>query len=68
MKPEKQTSRDFYKHSETGEIFCIEHRWDGTLLASCGPLSEPLKDKDDYEITNCIYRMPTNSQELNSFR
>jgi len=21
MKPEKQTSRDFYKHSETGEIF-----------------------------------------------
>ncbi len=32
MRREKQTSKDFYKHSETGEIFCIENRWDGVLI------------------------------------
>jgi len=49
MRREKQTSRDFYQHNETGEIFCIERRCDGVLIGSCGPLSEPLKDLDDYE-------------------
>ncbi len=39
MRHEKQTSKDFYKHSETGEIFCIERRWDGVLIGSCGPLA-----------------------------
>ena len=52
MKPEKQTSKDFYRHSETGEIFIIERRWDGVLIGSCGPLSEPLKRWYEYEITN----------------
>lgn len=39
MRSEKQTSKDFYKHRETGEIFCIERRWDGVLIGSCGPLA-----------------------------
>jgi len=49
MKPENQTSKYFYQHSETGEIFVIERRWDGVLLGSYGPLSEPLKGPDDYD-------------------
>jgi len=51
MKPENQTSKYFYRHSETGEIFIIERRWDGVLIGSCGPLSEPLKRRYEYEIT-----------------
>ncbi|MHC4439762.1 MAG: hypothetical protein ACYS3S_20590, partial [Planctomycetota bacterium] len=53
MRPEKQTSKDFYRDSETGDIFCIERRWDGVLLGSCGPLQEDnLKDLNDYECTD----------------
>ena len=51
MKPENQTRKYFYRHSETGEIFIIERHWDGVLSGSCGPLSEPLKGWYDYEIT-----------------
>jgi hypothetical protein len=52
IRGEKQTTKAFYKHSESNEIFVIEHRWDGVLIGSCGPLSGPLKNRDDYEITN----------------
>jgi hypothetical protein len=52
MKPENQTSKYFYRHSETGEIFIIERRWDGVLIGSCSPLSEPLKRWYEYEITH----------------
>jgi hypothetical protein len=48
-KPEKQTRKDFYRHSETGEIFIIERQWDGVLIGSCGPLSEPLKRWYEYQ-------------------
>ena len=35
MRREKQTTKAFYKHTETGEIFVIEKRWDGIMLGSC---------------------------------
>jgi hypothetical protein len=28
MRQEKQITKNFYRHFVTGEIFCIEHRWD----------------------------------------
>jgi hypothetical protein len=46
---EQRTSKDFYRHS-TGEIYAIEMAWDGTLIGSCGPLTEnALKDLDSYD-------------------
>ena len=48
MRRDKKTSKDFYKHSESNEIFVIERRWDGTILGSC-PAMEPLKDLDAYK-------------------
>ena len=50
MKSE-QTSKDFYRDTETGQIYVIERRWDGTILGSCAA-TEPLKDLDAYECTN----------------
>jgi len=47
-----KTSKDFYRHSETGEVFAIARTWDGTLVGSYGPLSEnDLRDLDSYEYT-----------------
>ncbi len=46
---EQRTSKDFYRHSETGEIYAIENLWSGGTVASTGPLSEPLKAPDEYE-------------------
>lgn len=52
MSNKKQTSRDFYKHSGTGEIYAIETAWDGTVVGSCGPLAQDHpKDLDSYEYT-----------------
>ena len=48
MKKSKQTSKDFYQHTETGQVLVIERRPDGAILGSC-PASEPLKDLDSYE-------------------
>lgn len=48
MRREQQTSRDFYRHAETGEIIVIERSWSGAILGSC-PAKEPLKDLDSYE-------------------
>ena len=64
MGREKQTSKDFYRDSETGDIFCIEKRWDGVLLGSCGPLPEDnLKDLDEYECTNNVNGRVKTSQQ-----
>jgi hypothetical protein len=53
MRFDKQISRNFYKDAETGDIFCIEKRWDRVVLGSCGPLPEDnLKDPADYECTD----------------
>ncbi len=49
---EKETSRDFYKHEETGDIFIIEYNWDGTIVGSCGPLLKPFSRREDYVITD----------------
>ena len=47
-----KTSRNFYRHSKTGEVFAIARQWDGTLVGSCGPLTEnDLRDLDSYEYT-----------------
>ncbi len=43
-----QTTKAFYRHTETGDILVIERRWDGVLISSC-PASKPLKDLDSYE-------------------
>lgn len=49
---EDQTSKNFYKHSETGEVYAIEMLWRGGIVASAGPLDEnDLKDLDSYEYT-----------------
>ena len=34
--PLMETSRNFYKNSETGEVFVIETSWQGGIIASCG--------------------------------
>jgi hypothetical protein len=45
-----QTYKQFYQHVETESVYAIEHRWDGTLIGSCGPLPEDdLKDADSYD-------------------
>jgi hypothetical protein len=31
MKREKETTKAFYEHTETGEILSIARRWDGVL-------------------------------------
>lgn len=48
IRHEKHISKDFYKHTETGQIFVIERRCDGLILGSCAA-TEPLKDLDAYE-------------------
>lgn len=50
MRQEKQITRAFYRHAETGEILVIERRWDGVILGSC-LAKEPLKDLQDYKCT-----------------
>jgi hypothetical protein len=35
---EDQTSKDFYRNSDTGEIYAIEMQWKGGIVASAGPL------------------------------
>jgi hypothetical protein len=51
MRCEKQKSKNFYRDTETGQLYVIERRWDGTIIGSC-PAKEPLRDLDDYECTN----------------
>lgn len=47
-----KTSKDFYRHRDTGEIFAVERQWDGKVVGSYGPLTENgLKDLDSYEYT-----------------
>jgi hypothetical protein len=48
VKKSKGTSKDFYQHTETGQVLVIERRVDGTILGSC-TASEPLKELDSYE-------------------
>jgi hypothetical protein len=49
-KADTQTSKSFFRHAMTGEIYAVEHRWDGELVGSAGPLPEDgLKDLDSYE-------------------
>lgn len=36
----KKTSKDFYRHSDTGEVFAIMRDWNDTIVGSCGPLAE----------------------------
>jgi len=48
VKKEKQTTRAFYRHAETGQLIVIERQADGTILGSC-PVSEPLKALVSYE-------------------
>ena len=53
MRHEKEITKEFYRDPETGEIFCIEKRWDGVLLGSFGPLVEDnLKAPEDYICTD----------------
>ena len=54
----KSITKDFYRHTETGEIFIIERRrWDGVILGSC-LAKKPLRDLQDYE---CV---PDNNVKL----
>ena len=48
----KQTSKNAYRHIETGDVIVIEKRWDGAIIGSAGPLSEPLRSLDSYECTD----------------
>ncbi len=49
--PLMETSRNFYKNSETGEVFVIETDWQGHVIASCGPVEGTLQALDTYELT-----------------
>ncbi|MFC1635217.1 hypothetical protein ACFL5Z_10275 [Planctomycetota bacterium] len=44
----RQTSKHFYRHSESGRIVVMEKRLDGVILGSCSA-PEPLRDLDSYE-------------------
>ena len=47
-----KTSKDFYRHSDTGETYAVERKWSGGIVGSAGPLPEnDLKDLDGYEYT-----------------
>ncbi|TKJ34626.1 MAG: hypothetical protein CEE38_17290 [Planctomycetes bacterium B3_Pla] len=48
MRREKQTTKAFYKHSETDQVLVIERRCDGAIVGSC-PATEPLKNLDSYQ-------------------
>lgn len=48
MRREKQTSKAFYRYTETGQIFVIERKADRAILGSC-PAIEPLKELDSYD-------------------
>jgi len=48
---EEQTSREFFRHADSGEIYLLKRTWYGDLISSAGPLTQPLKeDADDYEL------------------
>ena len=48
----QRTSKDFYQHRDTAEIFAIERKWSGGIVGSAGPLPEDtLSDLDSYEYT-----------------
>ncbi len=46
---EQPTSKNFHRHSDTGEIYAIENLCSGGIVGSVGPLSEPLKKPNEYE-------------------
>ena len=47
-----QIDRSLFKHSDTGQIYGIARRWNGTLIGSCSPLPETdLKSTTDYDYT-----------------
>ncbi len=47
-----KTSKSFYQHNDTGDIYAIERRWMGGVVGSAGPLPEnDLKDLDSYDYT-----------------
>ncbi len=33
----QRTSKDFYQHSDTGEIYAVERLWSGGIVTSAGP-------------------------------
>jgi len=45
------TTKQFYQHLETGNLYAIERSWDGHIVGSAGPLDEPLQEPEDYEYT-----------------
>ena len=48
-----QTTKNFYRHRDTGEIYAVEIQWNGEVVGSCGPLPEnDLKDLNRYEYTS----------------
>jgi len=63
MKREKQTSRAFYRHSDTGQIVVIEQRSDGAIVASC-PATEPLRELEFYQCKadNNLWVMENNNR------
>ncbi|MHC4538309.1 MAG: hypothetical protein ACYTEK_06495 [Planctomycetota bacterium] len=50
MRRDKEITRAFYRHSETGEIVVLEKREDGVIVGSRSA-SEPLRDLSSYEVS-----------------
>ena len=52
MNFEPQTTKKFYKHTGTGDIFVIEMTWNRIVIGSYGPVpADDLKPPDSYECT-----------------
>ena len=51
MTDNMQTTKQLYKHADTCEVFAIESLWRGGIVGSTPPLTEPLKELDEYECT-----------------
>lgn len=47
-----QTTKKFYKHTGTGDIFVIEMTWNRIVVGSYGPVpADDLKPPESYECT-----------------
>ncbi|MHC4086469.1 MAG: hypothetical protein ACYSWZ_14080 [Planctomycetota bacterium] len=55
MIDDTRTTKHFYRHTGTGEIFVIEMTWNRIVVGSYGPVpADDLEPPDNYECTTKI--------------
>lgn len=47
----RSTTRDYYKHRETGEVYVIETTWRNRVVSGYGPITGELRPLDTYVLT-----------------